>query len=302
MPPTVDPNTSVARCHDEPMYDEILYEVNDPVAVITLNRPDALNAWTDTMGGEITDAIQRAAADKSVVGIVVTGAGRAFCAGADMNLLSGIAAGGDGGGVAAAPRAARPPDAEAAADRSDDRAGDFAGRFPYLMTIDKPIIAAVNGAVAGMAYPFALCCDLRVVTPDALFLTAFAQRGLIAEWGLSWVLPRLVGPAVALDLLMSSRKVKGEEALALGLANYLVQPDELLDFCRNYIVDLATKCSPASMAVMKHQVYEQLHAGLGPAERDAQRLMLESFGRPDFKEGVRSFVEKRPPQFPRIGD
>ncbi len=279
------------------MYDEILYEVDDPVAVITLNRPEALNAWTDAMGGEITDAIQRAAADKSVVGIVVTGAGRAFCAGADMNLLSGIAAGGDGGGVAAAPERARPP---RRAGRDSD--GDFAGRFPYLMTIDKPIIAAVNGAVAGMAYPFALCCDLRVVTPDALFLTAFAQRGLIAEWGLSWVLPRLVGPAVALDLLFSSRRVKGEEALALGLANYLVPPEELLDFCRNYIVDLATKCSPASMAVMKRQVYEQLHAGLGPAERDAQRLMVASFGRPDFKEGVTSFVEKRPPQFPRIGD
>jgi enoyl-CoA hydratase/carnithine racemase len=147
-----------------------------------------------------------------------------------------------------------------------------------------------------------LCCDLRVVTPDALFLTAFAQRGLIAEWGLSWVLPRLVGPAVALDLLLSSRRVKGEEALTLGLANYLVPAEELLDFCRDYIVDLATKCSPASMAVMKRQVYDQLHAGLGPAEREAQRLMVESFGRPDFKEGVTSFVEKRPPQFPRIGD
>jgi enoyl-CoA hydratase/carnithine racemase len=232
------------------------------------------------------------------VGIVVTGAGRAFCAGADMNLLSGIAAGGDGGGVVAAPERAHAPEAELGGDPD----GDFAGRFPYLMTIDKPIIAAVNGAVAGMAYPFALCCDLRVVTPDALFLTAFAQRGLIAEWGLSWVLPRLVGPAVALDLLFSSRRVKGEEALSLGLANILVQPEELLDFCRNYIVDLATKCSPASMAIMKRQVYEQLHAGLGPAERDAQRLMLASFGRPDFKEGVRSFVEKRPPQFPRIGD
>ncbi len=281
------------------MYDEILYEVDDPVAVITLNRPEALNAWTDAMGGEITDAMQRAAADKSVVGIVVTGAGRAFCAGADMNLLSGIAAGGDGGGVAAAPERCTAARGRARPPNSD---GDFAGRFPYLMTIDKPIIAAVNGAVAGMAYPFALCCDLRVVTPDALFLTAFAQRGLIAEWGLSWVLPRLVGPAVALDLLFSSRRVKGEEALALGLANYLVPPEELLDFCRNYIVDLATKCSPASMAVMKRQVYEQLHAGLGPAERDAQRLMVASFGRPDFKEGVTSFVEKRPPQFPRIGD
>ena len=277
------------------MYDEILYEVDDPVAVITLNRPEALNAWTNSMGDEIVDAMQRAAADRSVVGIVVTGAGRAFCAGADMNLLSGIAAGGDGGGVASSPGAAERPAAT-------EPNGDFAGRFPSLMAIDKPIIAAVNGAVAGMAYPFVLCCDLRVVTPDALFLTAFAQRGLIAEWGLSWVLPRLVGPAVALDLLFSSRRVKGDEALALGLANYLVQPDELLGFCRDYVVDLATKCSPASIAVMKRQVYEQLHAGLGSAERDAQRLMVASFGRPDFAEGVRSFVEKRPPQFPRLGD
>jgi len=277
------------------MYDEILYEVDDPVAVITLNRPEALNAWTNSMGDEIADAMQRAAADRSVVGIVVTGAGRAFCAGADMNLLSGIAAGGDGGEVASDGDAAeRPP--------ATEPNGDFAGRFPSLMAIDKPIIAAVNGAVAGMAYPFVLCCDLRVVTPDALFLTAFAQRGLIAEWGLSWVLPRLVGPAVALDLLFSSRRVKGDEALALGLANYLVQPDELLGFCRDYVVDLAAKCSPASIAVMKRQVYEQLHAGLGSAERDAQRLMVASFGRPDFAEGVRSFVEKRPPQFPRLGD
>ena len=283
-------------CHHESMYDEILYEVDDPVAVITLNRPDSLNAWTHVMGGEVTDAMQRAAADKSVVGIVVTGAGRAFCAGADMKALSGIVA--DGGGVAAAPEPARPPEAGPGGDPE----GDFAGQFTYLMAIDKPIIAAMNGVVAGMAYPFALCCDLRVVTPDALFLTAFAQRGLIAEMGLSWVLPRLVGPAVALDLLFSSRRVKGEEALALGLANYLVPPEALRDFCRNYIVDLAAKCSPASMAVMKRQVYEQLHSGLGPAEREARRLMLASFGRPDFKEGVRSFVEKRPPQFPRIGD
>jgi enoyl-CoA hydratase/carnithine racemase len=273
------------------MYDQILYEVDDPVAVITLNRPAALNAWTNAMDEETRDAVQRAAADSSVVGIVITGAGRAFCAGADMNLLSGLAKGDDGGGIAGGER-------PACADSGDD----FAGRFPYLMMIDKPVIAAVNGAVAGMAFPFALCCDIRVVSPDALFLTAFSQRGLIAEWGLSWLLPRLVGPAVALDLLFSSRRVPGEEALRLGLANYLVPGDELLSFCRSYIEQLARTCSPRSLAIMKRQVYEQLHRGLGDAERESQKLMIESFGRPDFAEGVQSFLDKRPPNFGRLGE
>ena len=274
------------------MYTDILYEVTDPVAVITLNRPASMNAWTDVMGVEVNDALARAAADPAVVGIVITGGGRAFCAGADMKTLSSLSSREEREGSAS--------EQEQAAAPSVDGTGDFSGRFPYLMTIDKPIIAAVNGAVAGMAFPFTLCCDLRVVSPDAVFLTAFAQRGLIAEWGLSWLLPRLVGPSVALDLLMSSRKVGGEEALTLGLANYLVAADDLLPFCRRYIERLAVTCSPTSMAVMKRQVYEQIHAGLGDAERAAAKLMVESFGRDDFGEGVRSFLEKRPPVFARL--
>ena len=278
------------------MYEEILYEVTDPVATITLNRPASLNAWTNTMDSEIKDAIARANADRSVVGIIITGAGRAFCAGADMKTLSALTEGASPESANTSSNETSPNDSRA--PREAD--GDFSGRFPYLMMVDKPIIAAINGAVAGMAYPFSLCCDLRVVTPDAVFLTAFAQRGLIAEWGLSWLLPRLVGPSVALDLLMSSRKVRGEEALALGLANYLVQPDDLLGFCRRYIEQLAATSSPTSMAVMKRQVYEQLHEGLGVADAQAVRLMAESFTRSDFKEGVKSFLEKRPPSFGRL--
>jgi enoyl-CoA hydratase/carnithine racemase len=135
-----------------------------------------------------------------------------------------------------------------------------------------------------------------------VLLTAFAQRGLIAEWGLSWLLPRLVGSAAALDLLLSSRKVKGPEAAAMGLVNASMPGDQLLDHCRAYVRDIAERCSPTSLAIMKRQVYEQLHAGLGPAEKEAQRLMVESFGRPDFKEGVQSSLEKRPPSFERLGD
>ncbi len=268
------------------MYDEIRYEVDDPVALITLDRPHALNAWTTSMDAQVHDALTRAAADPSVVGIVITGEGRAFCAGADMNLLRGLSSGDDAG--------------ERGPWLDSDGADDFGGRFPYVMAIDKPVIAAVNGAVAGMAFPFVLCCDLRFASPEALFVTAFAQRGLIAEWGLSWLLPRLVGPAAALDLLFSSRRVDGEEAFRLGLVNQVVASGDLLSFSREYVEHLARTCSPSSLAVMKRQVYEQLHVGLGAAELRSQQLMLESFERPDFKEGVQSFLEKRPPQFSRL--
>ena len=273
------------------MYQEILYAVDDPIATLTLNRPAALNAWTFRMGAEVRHALAQAEADRRVVAVIVTGAGRGFCAGADLKQLRGISEGDR--------RQELPP--ELAAEPGDPAAGDdFRGTYTYPMSIGKPILAAIIGPIAGMAVPIALACDLRFASDRATFTTAFSRRGLIAEWGVSWLLGRLVGPAHALDILLSARRFDAAEAERMGLVNRVLPHDELLPFVRAYARDLAESCSPASMAIMKRQVYQQLASSLGPAEREAVKLMLESFDRPDFAEGVKSFLEKRPPRFARI--
>lgn len=275
------------------MYQEIDYAVDDPVATITLNRPQALNAWTMRMGAEVKHALATAEADPRVVGIVITGAGRGFCAGADLKDLRSMTEG----------RAPTDPSAELAANPGDPEAGDsFRGTYTYVISVRKPVIAAINGPVAGMAIPIVLACDLRFASDRATFTTAFSRRGLIAEWGVSWLLPRVVGTAHALDLLFSARRVDAEEAARIGLVNRVVPHDELLAAARAYVADLAANCSPASMAIMKRQVWQHWQSELGPAEKEAIRLMVESFSRPDFREGVVSFLEKRPPRFARIGD
>jgi enoyl-CoA hydratase/carnithine racemase len=274
-------------------YEEILYQVEDPVATIILNRPSVLNAWTDRMGFEVRHAVSQAEADPRVVGIVLTGAGRGFCAGADMNRLSAISSG---------DRRVEAPVADLVSDPGDPAFGDdlHLGTYAYLMSVPKPVIAAINGPVAGMAVPIVLACDLRFMAADAVLMTAFAQRGLVAEWGTSWLLPRLTGTAVALDLLFSSRKVSGTEAAALGVVNAALPAADVLPHAQQYVRNLAATSSPASMAIMKQQVYQQMHAGLLAAEREARELMIDSFSRPDFREGVRSFLERRPPLFERL--
>ncbi len=275
----------------EAAYEEIQYKVEDPVATITLDRPKFLNAWTNRMGAEVKHALGRAEADPAVVAIVITGSGRGFCAGADLKNLQAISDGQRDAGVPA----------ELDADPGDPSMGEsYRGTYTYLLSIRKPIIAAINGPCAGMAIPISLFCDMRFASDRATFTTAFSRRGLIAEWGVSWILPRLVGPAHAMDLLLSARKFDAAEAERLGMVNRVLPHDELIPFVQAYARDIAENCSPASMAIMKREVYQHLTESLGDAHADAVQLMLDSFGRPDFKEGVQSFLEKRPPRFQRV--
>ena len=274
-------------------YEEVLYEVDGPMAVITLNRQKQLNAWTDRMALEVKHAAERAENDTNVVAIVLTGAGRGFCAGADLKGLQAISAGNSDGSLG--------PKSDLEANPGDPEAPEgMRGPYSYFMSIKKPVIAAINGPCAGMAVPIALCCDLRFASDSALFTTAFVQRGLIAEWGISWTLPRLVGTANAMDMILSARKVKAEEAERIGLVNKVLPGEELMAFVKQYVQNLADFCSPSSMAVMKRQVYQDLDENLAYANKAAVAKMFESFDRPDFKEGVKAFLEKRAPKFPPV--
>lgn len=275
------------------MYDEILYDVNDPVATITFNRPERLNALTARTQSEFKHALVQAESDDRVVGIVLTGAGRAFSAGADMQTLGRIAekAGFEEDGSLAELE-------DATRGRQTDP--EFKVTWSIIPSIRKPVIAAINGPVAGMSFAIATMCDIRFAAEGAVFTTSFSQRGLIAEHGLSWILSRLTGPSNALDLLWSARKFDAAEALRIGLVDRVLPGDELLPAARDYIVDLSQKCSPSSISIMKRQVYLHMMRPLNDAMAESNQLMAESLARPDFKEGVASFLEKRPPNFKRL--
>jgi enoyl-CoA hydratase/carnithine racemase len=261
------------------MTEVVQRRIKDGVALLTLNRPDRLNAWTAEMERVYFAMLEECAQAEEIRVIVVTGAGRGFCAGADMQELQAI---GDGS-------------VEVSAEVHERRPQTFP------LSIPKPILAAINGACAGIGLVQALMCDVRFAADGAKLTTAFARRGLVAEHGISWMLPRLIGPARALDLLLSGRVVLAQEAQTLGLVNRVAAPEKLLEETLDYARELAVKCSPASMARIKRQVYVDLERGLPEALAEADRLMLESFTAPDFVEGVTSFVERRDPRFAPLG-
>ena len=275
------------------MYQDILYEVDDPVAIVTMNRPDQLNALTGRMMAEMRHAFAEAENDSAVVGIVLTGAGRGFCAGADMQGLSATASGERGQAEDLSDLKANPG--------NPDMGPNFEVTYSYLMSLSKPLIAAINGPCAGLGFVYACLADMRFVERQAKFTSAFAQRGLIAEHGSSWILPRLIGVGRALDLLWSARKFTGEEAKELGLADRLVEEGKSVQAAVDYIKYLAEVVSPTSIKVIKAQVYRHLNMELRDAMVETNEWMAESLVREDFKEGVSSFMEKRPPDFKRVG-
>ena len=275
------------------MYEFLGYQVGNNSAVITLNRPDRLNALTHSMLGELRHALRTAERNEDVTGIVITGAGRGFCSGMDVSTLVTASEAGN-------------TDVPSLGQRDDLTPGDssmgrdFVSGLAYLMTVRKPIIAAINGACAGLGMSLALFCDLRFASEGAFFVTSFARRGLIAEHGQSWLLPRLVGPSRALDLFWSSRRVDAQEAERIGLIDKIVGPADLIPHALAYISSLHNYSAPMSLMVMKRQVYRHMNMSLGEALSESDALMWESVRRSDAREGAESYLEKRKPNFARV--
>jgi enoyl-CoA hydratase/carnithine racemase len=256
-------------------FQELLYAVDSGVATVVFDRPERLNAWTPTLERELREALCQASQDDMVRCIVLTGAGRAFCAGMDMDVLQ------------------RAPVQQAVAAPSDEDANQ---RYGHFWEIEKPLIAAINGPASGVGLCLALFCDLRYVAPNAKLSFPYARRGLAAEHGLAWLLPRLIGPMASADLLFTGRTFLGIEAEQLGLARTL--PEEgFLSSVHQRARDIAQLCSPRSIRVMKRQLIEARYQTLGQATRAADAAVAACRNTEDFKEGVAHFLEKRAPRF-----
>ena len=268
-----------------PAYEQITYEVSNLVATITLNRPDKLNAWTRQMEAEITSAIQSAASDDSVRAIILTGAGKGFCAGADLSLLSTMAT--SNGAAATNLTIEGPPEAPA----------EFRYKHAWLLSVPKPIIAAIHGPCVGLGFVVSLYCDLRFAAENARFSMIFSKRGLVAEYGLAWMLPRLVGLGNAIELAFTSKMIDANEALRIGLVNRVMPEENFLARVHEAAHELAATVSPRSMAVMKRQIYQALDQNLGESFAQAIEEMRASMAAEDFREGIAHFLEKRPPAF-----
>ena len=274
-------------------YREILYDVSEKIATITLNRPEKLNAWTGVMEQEVRAALIEATDDEDVGVIILTGSGRGFCSGADMNNLNTIQQGASSGG----PTSDSVRSVNNAIPGGLSLSNDYSLRYTYFPTVPKPIIAAINGPVAGLGLIMSLYCDVRFASDAAVFSTAFSRRGLIAEHGISWMLPKLVGPQNARDITLSGRKFTAAEAKDMGLVIKVFPMNSFIDEVHAYASEMANLVSPRSVRIMKRQIYQAMLNSLEHSVLLANSEMPASFESEDFKEGVAHFVERRAPKF-----
>ncbi len=271
-------------------YQEVVYNVEDGVAVVTLNRPDRLNAMTLTMAGEIRAAMQQATDDDQVRVIVLTGAGRGFCAGADAARLQSRASG-------EAVEVEETLPFVGAVDGGLNLPAAFAAKYAWIASVPKPVIAAVNGPAVGVGMVLPMFADIRFASDTAKFGTAFSKRGLVPEYGLGWLLPRLIQPSKAFDLLYSARLVEADEALEMGLVDKVFPTNELLPAVMDYACELATAVSPRSNRVVKGMIYQGLDQGFDQAMEQCLAEMMKAQKSDDFKEGIAAWKDKRVPNF-----
>ena len=271
-------------------FQEVIYSVEQGVAVVTLNRPDRLNAMTLTMAGEVRAAMQQASDDDEVRVIVLTGAGRGFCAGADAARLQGRVS-----GIAVEEEEA--PQFTGAIEGGLDLPQAFAAKYAWIATVPKPVIAAVNGPAVGVGMVLPMFADIRFASDTARFGTAFSKRGLVPEYGLGWLLPRLIQPSKAFDLLYTARLVDADEAIDMGLVDKVFPTNELLPAAMDYARGLATAVSPRSNRVVKRMVYQGLDQGFGSAMEQCLADMADAQKSDDFKEGIAAWKDKRVPIF-----
>jgi len=263
------------------------YEREDGVATIWLDRPHRLNAWTGRMHAEYRWCLAQADADAAVGAIVVTGRGRGFCAGGDAEALEGhVRKGGYDPGTPS--EMARP---------GFGRFAEFDASFAYHFGLTKPVFAAMNGAAAGVGLALACFMDLRFAAAGAKFTTAHGRLNLPAEYGLSWLLPRMIGLTRANELLLSSRVFLAEEALVLGLVNEVHPPDEVLAATRSYARDLIARVAPNSLRQTRWQIYRDLQRDVAAAVADSERLLGDMMREPDYGEGVAAFLDRRAPRW-----
>lgn len=264
-------------------YGQILFEVSDDVATITLNRPDRLNAWTPKMAGEIMDALKRVDKDDEIKVSIITGAGRGFCAGMDLSA---------GGGTFAS-------SAQDGSGGERDEVGAATGSIiQSLLDLKKPVIVAVNGPAVGVGVTMILPMDIRIAAESARIGLVFVRRGVIPELASPWFLPRIVGVSKAAELLYTGRIISAQEALECGLVSRVVPDDRLMDVAREIAAEIATHAAPVSLALTRRMLWQFLAMNdIEKVEEINHSYFAWSGSQPDCKEGINSFLEKRPPKW-----